>query len=586
MKASAVLKNVDISLVEISGANPRKDVKGESFKELKASIAEHGILEPLVVRPKGAKYELVAGERRLTAAKELKLETVPVTIRQLDDHTARVIMLLENLQREDLQPLEEAAALQELLIPYDTPIGTPHMTQEELAKKLGKSQPWIANRLRLLKAPEKLKEYLISGQMTPQHLIVLLPYCDKEAFTAQVLRKFDEKKGYRGSVTVEDLRKVVQDVLLDDSGKYALKPDKKDMGWHMEQLAKDMDLDECKGCEKTTMIEVEDDYDHVHKKAIKHKYRICLESECFRPRVAGARKDIKDRQELKVERAIKSGAIKTRELKHGVDYKTWDYAHIPSAWCKGCPKLQKAVDDQRVLDGAREKICLKPRCLEEREAYYRHETKDLLKRVRAAQAVSEKIFMKERQAGLNKQQLQLIIGALVSDRYDGTPRMKTDNLNEKQLEENLLKTAIQRESRDLECGDDVEQKVLGFVQRLPFKVEGDFSIKPPPPPELEQPEPLKEKKAPALVDAKKVPKKQTIDAGPRRYTRIILVASEKCGGCSKDLSAGAKAFKETLPPHEVLCSVCGRKENERLRSTDPPCKKKVQEKRKKKGAGS
>jgi ParB family chromosome partitioning protein len=78
MEASAQLKHVELSLIEVSGANPRKDLKGETFKELKQSIDEHGILEPLLVRPKGKGYELVAGERRLTAARELKLETVPV----------------------------------------------------------------------------------------------------------------------------------------------------------------------------------------------------------------------------------------------------------------------------------------------------------------------------------------------------------------------------------------------------------------------------------------------------------------------------------------------------------------------------
>lgn len=199
----AELKEIDLTLVEVSGANPRKNVKGKNYNELKDSIAEHGILEPLVVRPKGEdKYELVAGERRFTAAKELKLEMVPVAIRDLDDATARMIMLLENLQREDLEPLEEAAALEEIL--------KTGLTQQELAKRVSKSQPWVANRTRLLKAPKELKKYLRAGDITPQHVVALLPFVEREELKSAVLESVessveDAKNGFE-SFTVEDAK--------------------------------------------------------------------------------------------------------------------------------------------------------------------------------------------------------------------------------------------------------------------------------------------------------------------------------------------------------------------------------------------
>lgn len=154
-------ERLPIERVAVSGANPRKDFNPEALEDLKASIREHGILEPLIVRPVGPKdcstYELVAGERRLRAAKDLGLKDVPCIIKVLDDHQARELMIIENLQREDLQPLEVAHALEDLL--------AGGITQEELAKKLGKSQGWISNSLRLLKAPEDLQKLLISREI-------------------------------------------------------------------------------------------------------------------------------------------------------------------------------------------------------------------------------------------------------------------------------------------------------------------------------------------------------------------------------------------------------------------------------------
>lgn len=126
------MDEVMIKSIAISGWNPREDFNPEDLNELKASIEEYGILEPLIVRPKGKKkYELVAGERRFRAAGELKLKTVPVVIKELTDSQVHEIMLIENLQRSQLQPLEEARSL-EVLLHED-------ITQEQLAKKLGES---------------------------------------------------------------------------------------------------------------------------------------------------------------------------------------------------------------------------------------------------------------------------------------------------------------------------------------------------------------------------------------------------------------------------------------------------------------
>jgi ParB family chromosome partitioning protein len=134
---SSEYDHVELGSIVISGANPRKTFSDESLRELADSIREHGILEPLVVR-QGAEpdtYELVAGERRLRAAKLAGWKMAPVVIRDLTDEAAAEIMLIENLQREDLAPLEVATALQQLLAGGST--------QADLGKRLGKSQSWI-----------------------------------------------------------------------------------------------------------------------------------------------------------------------------------------------------------------------------------------------------------------------------------------------------------------------------------------------------------------------------------------------------------------------------------------------------------
>lgn len=130
---------VPIKDIELTGWNPRKKPNAKAIKELAVSILAVGLLQPLVVREhptKKGKYQLIAGERRLTAAKEAKLKYIQVQVLKLDDRRAREVMLIENLQREDLNPIEEAKALKALL--------EDGITQTDLAKQIGKSQPWVA----------------------------------------------------------------------------------------------------------------------------------------------------------------------------------------------------------------------------------------------------------------------------------------------------------------------------------------------------------------------------------------------------------------------------------------------------------
>ena len=160
-------QEISIEDIETNPYQPRRHFDPESLQELAASIKEHGVLQPLLVRKKDPGYQLIAGERRLRAAKQAGLSTVPVVVKALDDRTVMEIALVENLQREDLNPLEEAEAYQRLITEFN-------LTQEEVAKAVGKSRPAIANTLRLLTLPEPIQQLVANGQLTMGHARALL----------------------------------------------------------------------------------------------------------------------------------------------------------------------------------------------------------------------------------------------------------------------------------------------------------------------------------------------------------------------------------------------------------------------------
>ncbi|WP_066059791.1 ParB/RepB/Spo0J family partition protein [Robertmurraya korlensis] len=165
----------DISVKEIrpNPYQPRKIFTKEAIEELKQSIIEHGILQPIIVRKSIKGYDIVVGERRFRAAKEAGLEKVPVVIRELTEQQMMELAVLENLQREDLTPIEEAAAYQLLMEKLS-------LTQEQLAKRLGKSRPHIANFVRLLSLPPKIQQLISDGKISMGHGRALLGLRKKE----------------------------------------------------------------------------------------------------------------------------------------------------------------------------------------------------------------------------------------------------------------------------------------------------------------------------------------------------------------------------------------------------------------------
>ena len=160
--------NIKISEIEPNRSQPRKDFDEAALSELADSISKHGLLQPILVRPLTlGGYEIVAGERRYRASRMAGLTEVPVIIRELSESETMELALIENLQREDLTPLEEALG-------YEVLINEHGFTQEEVAETVGKSRPAVANALRLLKLPESIADYLKEDKITAGHARALL----------------------------------------------------------------------------------------------------------------------------------------------------------------------------------------------------------------------------------------------------------------------------------------------------------------------------------------------------------------------------------------------------------------------------
>lgn len=169
---------------------PRKIFTEEGIEELKQSIIQHGILQPIIVKKSIKGYEIVVGERRFRAAKEAGLKKVPVVVRDFTSSEMMELAVLENLQREDLTPIEEAAAYQTLLDKLD-------VTQEELAKRLGKSRPHITNHIRLLSLPRQIQELITQGTISMGHGRALLGLKNKDLTNKLVEKIVKEEMNVR-----------------------------------------------------------------------------------------------------------------------------------------------------------------------------------------------------------------------------------------------------------------------------------------------------------------------------------------------------------------------------------------------------
>jgi ParB family chromosome partitioning protein len=173
------IREVEIGRIRPNPAQPRMHFDDESIAELAESIAERGVLQPVLLRPDGDNFQLVAGERRWRAAQRARLHAIPAIVRDIDDSTSAEIALIENVQRQDLNAIEEAEGYRKLITSYGH-------TQEELAKLVHKSRSHIANLLRLLDLPPTVKQMLLQGGISMGHARAVLTCEDPEDLARQI----------------------------------------------------------------------------------------------------------------------------------------------------------------------------------------------------------------------------------------------------------------------------------------------------------------------------------------------------------------------------------------------------------------
>lgn len=193
------IREISLAQIEPNPHQPRQDFHDDTLEELQKSITEHGIIQPLVVVRKDNCYVIVAGERRYRAAKRAGLNTVPCIVRALEDYEIMEIALVENLQREDLSPLEEALAFKALAEEFS-------LTQQQISEKVGKSRSYVANMMRLLGLPPQLQQLLSDGQLTVGHARALLSL-DTSQLQAEVAKQVIKRK-----LNVRQTEKLIQKI--------------------------------------------------------------------------------------------------------------------------------------------------------------------------------------------------------------------------------------------------------------------------------------------------------------------------------------------------------------------------------------
>ena len=209
-EAGEEAKLLKISLIQANPSQPRKQFSNEELKELSESIKQFGVIQPLLVKKQGPLYEIIAGERRFRAAKLAGLTEVPVLIRNYDEKLSKEVAIIENIQREDLNAVEEALAYQSLISEYD-------LSQEELAERLSKKRTTITNSLRLLKLEEEILNYIREGKLKEGHGRALLAIPEgkkrlelaKECVEKNLSVREVEKRGQKQETQKKDGRKVL-----------------------------------------------------------------------------------------------------------------------------------------------------------------------------------------------------------------------------------------------------------------------------------------------------------------------------------------------------------------------------------------
>lgn len=189
---------IDINEIKPNQNQPRKSFNEEKLEELAASIIENGLIQPVILRKADKGYEIVAGERRWRACRKAGLKEIPCIIREFTDEQNMLIAIIENMQREDLNPIEEAEGLNQMIVNFG-------MTQEQVSKSVGKSRPYITNALRLLKLPSEIREMLLANQLSAGHARAIAGISDTEKQIQ--LAEYAIKEG----LSVREIEKIIKE---------------------------------------------------------------------------------------------------------------------------------------------------------------------------------------------------------------------------------------------------------------------------------------------------------------------------------------------------------------------------------------
>lgn len=201
MSDPSQVRMVSVYLIDNNAEQPRKIFNEDKLRELATSIEQHGVVQPIIVRKNGERFTIIAGERRFRAARLAGLNEVPVLIRELSEQEILEVSLIENLQRENLNAIEEAHAIRQLMDEHD-------LTQEEVARRLGKSRPAIANSVRLLTLPEEIRQLLSEGKLQAGHARVLGSVPDEALMIS--LAKSAAKEGWSVRETEEKVKQALE----------------------------------------------------------------------------------------------------------------------------------------------------------------------------------------------------------------------------------------------------------------------------------------------------------------------------------------------------------------------------------------
>lgn len=204
-----------LSEIEPNRTQPRRNFDEDALQELADSIQQYGVIQPIVVQKKGKRYEIIAGERRWRAARKAGLLEVPVIVKEFAPEDVFAIALIENIQRQDLNPIEEAQAYSRLIEEHN-------LKQDELAEKVSKNRVTITNSMRLLKLDERVQQMLIDNMLTGGHARALLGITDKDQQHMVAMKVFDEK------LSVRETESLVKRLTEDKKDKNGTKPEKKD----------------------------------------------------------------------------------------------------------------------------------------------------------------------------------------------------------------------------------------------------------------------------------------------------------------------------------------------------------------------